>query len=66
VARFHRSLFVSFFQANIHRNKNIFCELMDCLIWKMKISKELVKEKQKIITLFAAFFGIKNACTRIA
>ena len=56
MAKIYRRLFVSFFQANIYRYKSIFCGLMDCLIYKMKISKELVKEKQKMITYFLQYF----------
>jgi len=54
---------MSFLQANIYRNKNIFCGLIDSLICEKKISKELVKENKKLALFFTAFFGIKNACT---
>ena len=64
MANFHRSLFVSFFMANFHRNRNIFCGLMDSLICEKEISKELVKENKKSSHFFAAFFGIKNASTK--
>ena len=43
------------FEAIIYRNKNIFCEFMNSLIYQKKISKELEK-KQNIFTLFYGIF----------
>ena len=65
MAKFHRSLFKSFFQANIHRYTNVLCLFVDSLFCKKEFSKELVKKKQRIITLFYGIFWHQKCLQKI-